>query len=302
MIFKRKEKKVDEVLKTILNKNRLNRYIYLFIGCLLVSFAFNMFFLPRNIVYGGVSGVSIVVNKLFGIEPSMFVLIVSLLLLILSYFTLGWETTKGSIAGSIMYPLCIKLTSWIPNYVDLEVENMLLIVIFGAVIAGLGSGTNFKSGFSTGGTDIINQIIAKYAKVSIGKAMLMSDGLIVIGAGFFLNNSFYAFENVMYAIIVLYIISLIADKVILGISQCKAFYIVTTHEGTVKKFIQDSLHHGVTTLEAHGGYTGKHEKLIMCIIPTKEYFLAKEGILQIDPNAFFLVTDAYEVSGGSIRR
>jgi len=178
----------------------------------------------------------------------------------------------------------------------------LLIVIFGSIIAGIGSGINFKSGFSTGGTDIINQICAKYAKVSIGKAMLMTDGLIVLGSGFFLSNNFYDFENVMYAIIVLYIISIMADKVILGISQCKSFYIVTEHETSVKKFIMSHLSSGVTVLDGRGGFTGNHQKVIMCIIPTKDYFLAKEGILSIDPNAFFLVTDAYEVSGGSVRR
>ena len=269
---------------------------------MLLSLSFNIFFLPQNIVYGGVSGISIVINKLFTIDPSIFILITSLILLIVSYFTLGFEKTKGSLAGSIVYPICVKLTSGVASYIDLDTDNILLIVIFGAVMAGLGSGINFKSGFSTGGTDIINQIISKYGKVSIGKSMLMSDGIIVLGAGFFLSSKFYAFENVMYAIVVLYIISIMADKVILGISQCKAFYIVTSKEDRVKRFIQDTLSHGVTTIEARGGYTGNHEKLIMCIIPTKEYFFAKEGILEIDPDAFFLVTDAYEVSGGSIRR
>lgn len=300
-IFKRKEK-LDEIIDKIYNKHKIRRYFTLFIGCLLAATAFNLFFLPHSIVYGGVSGISIVVNKLFGMDSSLFVFISSMLLLIISYFTLGWEKTKGSIAGSIMFPLCMKLTEDIGSYIDFNIDNMILIVIFGALIAGLGSGTNFKSGFSTGGTDIVNQIISKYAKVSIGKAMLMSDGLIVIAAGFFLSDNIYAWENVMYAIIVLYIISIIADKVILGISQCKAFYIVTEHEATVKKFIMEHLSHGVTVLDGRGGYTGNHQKVIMCIIPTKDYFLAKEGILGIDPNAFFLVTDAYEVSGGRLRR
>lgn len=301
MIFKKKEK-IDDIFKTIQKKHLLSRYFNLFIGCSLLAFAFDVFFSPRSIVYGGVSGIAIVVNKIWGIDTSLFILSLSLILLVVSYFTLGWEKTKGSIAGSILFPLCIKLYSPLVSIINLDIDNILLIVIFGAIIAGLGSGINFKSGFSTGGTDIINQIIAKYAKVSIGKSMLMSDGLIVLGAGFFLSKQFYAFENVMYAIMVLYIISIMADKVILGISQCKAFYIVTEHETSVKKFIMDYLSSGVTVLDGRGGYTGDHQKVIMCIIPTKDYFLAKEGILSIDPNAFFLVTDAYEVSGGSIRR
>jgi uncharacterized membrane-anchored protein YitT (DUF2179 family) len=301
MLFKRKEK-ADDIFKKIQKKNLLGRYFNLILGCSLLAFAFDVFFAPLNIVYGGVSGVSIVINKLFNIDRSLFVFIVSAILLVISYFTLGWEKTKGSIAGSIIYPICLKIFEYVALYINLNIDDILLIVIFGSIIAGLGSGINFKSGFSTGGTDIINQITSKYARVSIGKAMLMTDGIIVVGSGFFLTNQFYAFENVMYAILVLYIISIMADKVILGISQCKAFYIVTTHETSVKKFIMEHLSSGVTVLDGRGGYTGNNQKVIMCIIPTKDYFLAKEGILGIDPDAFFLVTDAYEVSGGSLRR
>ena len=301
MIFKKKIK-TDDLLKRIESKNLVYRYLNLILGCSLAAIAFNLFFAPRNIVYGGVSGVSIVVNNLFGIDRSLFVLITSVILLVISYFTLGWEKTKGSIAGSIIYPICLKVFSNLPDIINLNIDNTLLIVIFGAIIAGLGSGTNFKSGFSTGGTDILNQIVAKYGKMSIGKAMLVTDGIIVLGSGFFLNNGFYAFENVMYAIMVLYIISLMADKVILGISQCKSFYIVTECDDAVKEFIMKHLSSGVTVLDGRGGYTGAHEKVIMCTIPTKDYFLAKEGILSIDPNAFFVVTDAYQVLGGSMRR
>lgn len=301
MIFKRKDK-TEEIFKKIQNKNLFGRYLNLIIGCALLAFSFDVFFAPKNIVYGGVSGVSIVINRLFGIDKSLFVLVVSILLLFISYFTLGWEKTKGSIAGSIIYPIFLKLFEPVAASIDLNISDTLLIVIFGSIIAGLGSGTNFKSGFSTGGTDIINQICSKYARVSIGKAMLMTDGLIVIGSGFFLNHQIYAFENVMYAIMVLYIISIIADKVMLGISQCKAFYIVTEHETSVKKYVMQHLSSGVTVLDGRGGYTGNNQKVIMCIIPTKDYFIAKEGILSIDPTAFFLVTDAYEVSGGSVRR
>ena len=74
-------------------------------------------------------------------------------------------------------------------------------------------------------------------------------------------------------------------------------YVITAHETDIKKYILNNLSHGVTVLDARGGYTGNVMKVIMCIIPTSEYFKAKEGIQSIDPNAFFLVTDAYEVSG-----
>ncbi len=292
-------KKIDKE-QILESDNIVLRLLTFLAGCLLLSTAFNLFFLPYNIVYGGVSGVSIIVKNIFGLNPSTFVFIVNIVLLIVSYFTLGWQKTKGSIFGSILYPICLALTANIGSIIHFEVDNVLLSIIFGAVIAGLGTGINFKSGFTTGGTDIINQILAKYGHMSIGKAIILSDGIIVLASGFFLGGEevFFAFENVMYAIMVLYIISVMSDKIMLGINTTKCFYIVTEHETEMKKFLIRHLEHGVTILDGRGGYTGNHQKVIMCIVPTKEYFIVKEGIHRIDEKAFFVVTDAYQSSGG----
>ena len=176
MMFKKKVKLDDKLVQTILSGNLLSRYVQLFIGCLLLALSFNLFFLPYNIVYGGVSGISIITKETLHLSPSIVILILSILLLIVSYFVLGFEKTKGSLVGSILFPLCVELTSSIGTQLHFDANDILLNVIFGAVIAGIGSGINFKSGFTTGGTDIINQIVSKYAHISIGKAMLASDG------------------------------------------------------------------------------------------------------------------------------
>ena len=122
--------------------------------------------------------------------------------------------------------------------------------------------------------------------------MIFTDGIIITIALFV-----FGFQNFIYSIINMYIIGIMTDKVILGISESKTIYIITEHEEKIKQYILKNLSHGVTIIEAKGGYTGNQQKIIMCIIPTKEYFKAKEGIHTIDPNAFLLVTDAYEVRG-----
>ena len=172
--------------------------------------------------------------------------------------------------------------------------ELIVIVVFGALLSGFGLGLVFKSGFTTGGTDILNQILAKYGKMGLGKAMLITDGIIIL-----LSLYIFGFSVFIYSIISLAIISFITDKVIIGISNSKTFYIITEQESMIKKFLNYQLGHGITILDARGGYTGNFEKMIMCIVPTKDYFIVKEGIKRIDPDAFFLVTDAYEVSGGS---
>lgn len=290
MFFK---KKVEEnILKNIYKKDRLKRYVTFLIGLLLVSISFNIFLLPCNLIYG-VSGFGVILNKLYGLDPSMIILIGSVFLLILSFILLGKEKTTKSVVGSLLYPVVVKLTVPIVSYINLGINDTLVLTIFGAVISGFGYGLIFKSGFTTGGTDILNQIFSKYFKVSIGNAMFFTDGLIILFGAFALG-----WDVLMYSVILLYIISIMTDKVILGISESKAFYIITEHETSVKKFITGYLNHGVTVLEARGGFTGNNKKVIMCIIPTKEYFIVKEGIHSIDENAFFVVTDAYEVYGG----
>ena len=292
MLFKKKNN--DEIImNNIYKKDRLIRYTEFLVGIFIVAVAFNVLVLPCSIVYG-MGGVGVILNKLVGIDPALVILIGDILLLILSYILLGKEKTRGSIIGSLLYPVFVKLTEGYSSFIDLGNADMLVLVLFGAVITGFGLGLIFKSGFTTGGTDILNQIVSKYFKISLGNSMIFTDGLIVV-LGLFV----FGWEKLMYSMVSLYIISIMTDKVVLGISQSKAFYIITEHETSVKRFITEHLSHGVTVLHARGGYTGDNKKVIMCIIPTKEYFLLKEGIHEIDQNAFFVVTDAYEVSGGA---
>ena len=294
MFFKkRKEQDLSNILDKIYDHDRLIRSFEFLLGVFIVALSYNIFLLPSNIVYG-VGGIGVILKKIFGITPSITIFVGSMLLLILSYFTLGKKKTAHTVAGSILYPIFVEATSYYVNFFDLGNLEPIVVVIVGAVMHGLGLGLIFKAGYTTGGTDILNDIVSKICKMSIGKAMLLTDGLIILVSLFVFN-----FPTFIYSIISLYIISLMTDKVILGISQSKTFYIITDNETLVKKFIMNNLNHGVTVLNGRGGYTGDNQKVIMCTIPTREYYVVKEGIREIDPQAFFLVTDAYEVFGGA---
>ena len=285
--------KTEDILKDISNKHLPSRIFQLVLGVLLIAISFNLFFLPTDLVFGGVSGLSIITKRLFGMSPTIAIAIFSVFLLFVSIFALGKKETLGSLIGTILYPIFVQLTSNIGSYIHIDKTQMLLIAIFGAVIYGIGAGLVFKAGFTTGGTDILNKIVAKYAKVSMGTALILTDGLIVLGGAFI-----FGFTKLMYAFIVLYIISILTDKVILGISDSKAFYIITEEEEKVKDYIINGLHHSATVFDAKGGYTKEKQKVLLCVIPTRDYFKLKEGIHEIDKDAFFVVTDAYEVFGG----
>lgn len=274
-----------------MKKNNILRYIYFIAGIMIAAISYNSFVLPSNIVYG-IGGVGVILKRLYNIDPSITIFIGSFILLIFSFILLGKEKTMNSFVGSLLFPIMVKFTQSI-HLINTNEVDLLVIVLFGAVLTGLGMGLVFKSGFTTGGTDILNQIVSKYFSMSIGNAMFFTDGMIVL-----IGTFVFGIETILYSIISLYILSVLTDKVVMGISSSKAFYIITDHETTVKKYLIYNIGHNVTILEGSGGFTGNRQKVIMCIVPTREYFKVKKEISKIDKNAFFVVTDAYEVSGG----
>lgn len=290
-LFRRlRRKKSDKILKIVEKAHLFKRYVFLLIGTLIYALAYNLFFFKNNIVYGGASGISIITQKI--IDPSAMIFILNVLFLIMSLIFLGKKQTFNSVVGSLLYPLFVNLTKDVGNYIKIDNSNLLLIAIIGGVCVGTAAGIVFKSGFTTGGTDILNQIVAKYFKVSMGTSMLLTDGVITIIGGFF-----FGWTKVLYAIIVLYIINIMVDKVVLGISSSKAVYITTDEDDAVIDYLLNELNLGITLIETRGGYTNRKDQIIMCVVPTSDYFVVSEGIEHIDPKAVILVTDAYQTSG-----
>ena len=282
-----------KILERINEKARTKRLISFILGSFIIAISYNLFLAPNNLVAGGVSGIAIILKGLFGFDDFIVILVSNSILLIMSYFLLGKEKTKASVLGSLFFPICVKLTASIGQIIDIDTSQILISAVFGGVVYGIGIGMIFKAGFTSGGTDILNQIFNKYFKMSIGKSMLCTDGVITLLSAFVFGTN-----KLMYSIIVLYIISMMSDRVILGVSDSKAFYIITDEDKAIKEYILKYLNHGVTVFNAKGGYAKEKQNVLMCVLPTKDYYRLKEGIMEIDPEAFFVVTDAYEVFGG----
>ena len=272
---------------------RIQKFLILLLGCLLISLSYNIFISPNKLVSGGVSGLAIIINNVINLQNSTIILTMNALLLGVSMIFLGKKKTNATIVGSILFPIIIRITENINVWLRIDTSSMLFSTIIGGILFGIGAGIIYKAGFATGGTDILNQIVSKYFKISIGNSMLIIDGIIVIVSGIF-----FGINNMMYSIILLYIISLISDRVILGISESKIFFISTTKDNEVKKFIIEKLGNGVTIFHAEGGFKNKSQTILMTTLPTRNYYKLKEGIKKIDNEAFYIITDTYEVFGG----
>jgi len=269
------------------------KFLLVVLGCLICALSFNIFLSPYHIMPGGVSGIAIILKKIFDLEESLSVLLLSIMCLLISLIFLGKESTFKSVIGSLLFPIFIYLTELGLTYFDLNIDNRLLASLIGGVTFGIGIGIVYKEGYTTGGSDIISKILHKYLHISLGNATLIIDSLITIVGTFV-----FGFETMIYSLISIYMISIMIDKVILGIFGSKSFYIITTKPDKIKKFILNDLGHGATIINGKGAYTNKDRSIILAVIPTSDYYKLKDGLRDIDEDAFFAVSETYEVGGG----
>jgi len=297
-LFKRLHKFNSEKLaRVVVKKDAVKKSALFVVGCFISALSYNLFYVPNNFVGGGLGGVGIIFNELIGIDPSYVIMIGNFVLILCSLFTLGYKKSLLSIIGAVTYTLFVYFTESIPYTINFHFDDVLLYVLAAGVVGGFGESLVYKAGFNTGGTSIIALIIQHYRKQPLG-SLLRNISFIIIFAGGFT----FGYTSVMYSLLITFISTYMVDKMLIGISMSKTFFIQTSREEEVKDFILRIIESGVTELDSHGAFSHKKKKMLMCVVPTERYSLLKSAIKEIDPDAFIVVSDCYEVLGGTERK
>lgn len=275
-----------------LNKKNFGKNLFLFVmGMLISAMGFNLFFEPYNIIPMGSSGLALLISKLTLLDVAIITLGVNLVLLLIGYLFFGWDYALKMVAVTVLYPSFLKSTTLITKFIDFENTSLFLIVIIGGAALGLGSGLIRKSGFSPGGFAVLFDLMKKYFYIGIGTSTMIINIILIIASAYT-----FGIINAIYAIISVLVSSYIVDKVIIGISNNKVFYIITNKPLEIRDYIMNNLNYSVTVINARGGYSNKKKKMLMCVVPTIEYLKLKELVSAIDPKVFFLIVDTYESS------
>ena len=254
---------------------------------------YNLFLNPNSIISGGGNGLSIIFEEIFKIEPAIFILIFNTIILIFSFIVLGIEKSSSSIVAILIYPFFVSITSGISSISFLQANDSLLVGIFAGIITGFVMGSVCKIGFSQGGVIQISQMINKLFNVPIAKVNFGLNTLILL-AGVFV----FGLSSALLGIVVLFISSLVVDRILLGISSNKSFIIITSEEEKMAEFIKKDLGHGVTVFFVNEKNSKKQRRALMTVIPTRDYYKLTEGAKKIDKDVFFVVTDSYQLQGG----
>ena len=292
-LFKRKINS-EEIERKVIDKSAATRSFLFIIGSLISALSFNLFYVPNNFVGGGLGGVAIILNKLCTIDSTLVILVGNIIFVLVSIFTLGFRQSLMSILGASVNTAFVYFTSDFPELINFSFDNVLLYLIAGGLVGGFGESLVYKSGFNTGGTAIIARVIEHYSKKPIGSILRIISYTIILCGGVVMG-----YTSVMYSLILTVISTNLVDRMLIGINHSKTFFIQTNKVEEVTDFILNIIHSGVTEFESKGSFTNKKNTMLMCVVPREKYALLKSAIKEIDENAFIVVSDCYEVLGGT---
>ncbi|HEY9123497.1 MAG TPA: YitT family protein [Bacteroidales bacterium] len=279
---------------------------FIVVGSFILAAGFVFFITPYKIVPGGVYGIAIVIHYLTkglfafapeGLPIGTMGLVMNIPLTWLGIKILGPRFGIKTIIGFILSSVFIDLISYYYGYEPLVKDDALLSSIFGGVLIGFGLGLIFKSKATSGGSDIIAMILAKYTRLPLGQLLIYVDSTIVL-VGLI---AFMDWRIPLYSWIVIYITGRVIDGTLEGISYNKTLLIISDKYEDIRTKILYDLNRGGTLIKAEGMYEGKERKLIFTNVSRREAYILKEYIKQVDPDAFVTIIDANEIIGDGFK-
>ncbi len=287
----------SKVIEYINNRNIIRRVGILLLGAFIAAFMYNAFIVPNNIVYGGLGGVAILAHNIFGVETTMFINIVTIILIIISIIMIGFKNTSYTIIGFTFYTLMINFTAPLTKYVTFEFDSFLFSVLLASAITGVGFGLIYRAGFNTGGADTIVAIIQHYLHLPTARISTVINTIIII-----MGAATFGITKSIYALIFLKLMNFISDSVILGLSDSKLCFITTKRPKDLEDFLSQELDVGYTLVESTNGVGIFKRYVFIVVLSSAMLDELKDGLKKIDKKAFLVSNDCYTVENGYTNR
>lgn len=269
----------------------ITAYIKIVIGSALYAAGFQFFLYENEIVAGGVTGISMIINYLTGLPVGVMTIVINIPLFAFAWKKFGIRFIIASLAGmlvsSVLLDLCALVTLNITT-------DAFLASVYGGIITGLGLGLVYSGGGTTGGIDIAAKFLRRrHPHINFGTLILILDAIIIAVFAVL----FKKYDSAMFAVVSIFITSKVIDLVLYGVSNSKLCYIITDDSEGINAAISERTGRGVTLLHGQGGYTREDKEIILCVIKPQQIVELRRIVHEIDENAFVIVSDSREVFG-----
>ncbi len=262
--------------------------LWLAVGAFVLAVGTNGFVVPNGLGQGGIAGLCVVVYHLTGIPVAILYAAINVPILVFGYFRLGWKFCGKTLLGAGLFTVALYLTPGL----RFRMDDLLLASLYGAAVGGLGSGLMFRAGGTSGGMDIIAYYLKRRYGISLAASYTVADIAILSAVGLAMGAN-----TALYALIITFLGSKVAEYVQEGLMRAKAVIIISDVPERIARVILDDFSRGVTYLSGWGAYTATEKRVILTALHVREVVRLKAAIQEIDPRAFVIVADVAEVLG-----
>lgn len=261
-------------------------------GCTVMGLAYALFLIPHHFVPGGVSGLAIILNYFFKLPVGAMIMVLNIPIFLFGLRTMGKKYVLKSLVGMVLSSIMIDVFFEVLK-VRSATDNKVLASIYGGILLGIGLGIVFRGRASTGGSDIIGMVVSKYTGISIGFGILVADFVIISASGF----AFRELEAPLYGYIVLFLSTKVIDMILEGWNYSKLVLITSTRTAEIEDFILNTLERSGTALRSRSLYLNREGEIILTVIHRKQLAELRDFVREIDPQAFVIINDTYDVLG-----
>jgi uncharacterized membrane-anchored protein YitT (DUF2179 family) len=256
-------------------------------------YAFGLVYLniANHLAEGGVSGITLILRALFGIDPAYSTLLINIPLILLGGKILGRRSFAYTVLGTISLSAFLWIWQRIPLQINLQ-HDLLIVSLLAGLIAGIGSGLVYRMGGTTGGSDIIARILEKNYGISMGRSLLALDVVVLLA-----SLSYIDLKRMMYTLIVSYVFSRVIDSILDGGYSAKGVLVVSNKSEEIAPLLMAELERGVTFLSGEGGFSGHSKKIIYMVVSSSELNEVKRIVHELDEKAFLSIINVHEVEG-----
>lgn len=275
----------------------IKEYSLITLGLLVMTFGLSFFLEPAELAVGGVFGFAMLVKQLVpALNVGDIMLVMNIFLFIIAFIIIGKDFGARTIYASLVLSFLVGRVGSLFQITKPLTDDVFLNLFFGILVQGMGMAIIFYYGASTGGTDIVAKIINKFTHMDIGKALLLSDILIVFAACFI-----FGAEKGLYAMLGVIMNGFVIDNMIEGLNSKINISIISEKMDEIKAYVISTLDRGATIYEAKGAYTDENRPVMHTVMSKKEFILLKKYVRKIDPNAFVIAYNVKEVMGEGFR-
>ena len=269
----------------------LRTILALVAGNALYSLTVVLFLIPSGLITGGATGIALAANRLSGLPVSAVLLVVNVVMLVVGWILLGRRFALSTLASTFLSPLTLAIWEKLfENYV--LTDDLVLSTIFAGLGIGISLGIVIRCGGSTGGMDIPPLVLQKYFRIPVAVSMTVFDLAILLAQAVSSPK-----EQVLYGIVLVFVYTIVLDKVILLGEHRTEVKIISTHTDEIRSVILSELDRGVTLLNAEGGYLRQPGQLLLTVISNRQLPRLEKMVRAIDPACFMVVSEVTEVRG-----